>query len=308
MSNQDAWDTYAAGYSKSGDEKWASVQAYERFKALSASGSKSLIVAAAAGAVEGTKGGYSIVTNTFTGGWSDRIGLTESTKYQGADYDWSRRFATVSKTAAYFTGMGTMLAYADMSGGLVDGVMEGDPLKVGLNAAFLGKAGSLKGIATDVNLGNFFKSILSSGGGGGVRMGGDALALEGAAALNWTVAGSKAVVLDGNRIAGLMNTLANFMSGGGGGGQPPPPLKRLHPDSTLESGSNKFSLEYWRKQKTEDIVESLKPGRRDSLKVKPDGTVMDGNTRIKALEERGYDVNSLPREPIKVDKIGPLDD
>ena len=81
-----------------------------------------------------------------------------------------------------------------------------------------------------------------------------------------------------------------------------PPLRRLHPDATLERGPYKISLDYWRRQKTDKIVESLRPDPRDAryqeyLKVKPDGTVMQGNTRIKALEERNYDVNSLPRFP-----------
>jgi len=31
--------------------------------------------------------------------------------------------------------------------------------------------------------------------------------------------------------------------------------------------------------------------------VKPDGTVMQGNTRVKVLEERGYPVNDLERDP-----------
>ena len=82
-----------------------------------------------------------------------------------------------------------------------------------------------------------------------------------------------------------------------------PPLRRLHPDNTLERGSHRIALEYWRRQKTDVIVQSLKPKPRDPsyqeyLKVKPDGIVMQGNTRIKALEERGFDVNSLPRFPV----------
>ena len=85
--------------------------------------------------------------------------------------------------------------------------------------------------------------------------------------------------------------------GGGGGGNPPPTLKRLHPDSTLESGSSKYSLDYWRRRSTDDIVDSLRPGNKEPLIVKPDGTIMNGNTRVKVLEERGYDINSLPREP-----------
>jgi RHS repeat-associated protein len=76
-----------------------------------------------------------------------------------------------------------------------------------------------------------------------------------------------------------------------------PPLKRIHSDETLSTGSNKYSLDHWRKQPTQKIVESLTPGKTESLKVKPDGRIMNGNVRIKVLEERGYDINSLPREP-----------
>jgi hypothetical protein len=75
-----------------------------------------------------------------------------------------------------------------------------------------------------------------------------------------------------------------------------PPLRRIHSDETLEAGSNRVTLEYWRQQPTEDIVNSLQPGSPEALKVKPDGRIMNGNTRIKVLEERGFDVNSLPRE------------
>ncbi|GAK55777.1 YD repeat protein [Candidatus Vecturithrix granuli] len=74
------------------------------------------------------------------------------------------------------------------------------------------------------------------------------------------------------------------------------PLKRIHTDELLETGSRKYSLDFWRKQSTEDIIESLKPGYKESLKVKPDGRIFNGNTRIKVLEERGYPINSLPRE------------
>jgi hypothetical protein len=55
-------------------------------------------------------------------------------------------------------------------------------------------------------------------------------------------------------------------------------------------------LEYWRQQPTEDIVKSLQPGRPEALQVKPDGRIMNGNTRIKVLKERGFDINSLPQE------------
>jgi RHS repeat-associated protein len=75
------------------------------------------------------------------------------------------------------------------------------------------------------------------------------------------------------------------------------PLKFLHSPSTWASGTAKNSLEFWRKQTTEKIIESLKPGTVESLIVKTDGTIINGNTRIKVLIERGVDVNSLPRTP-----------
>jgi hypothetical protein len=76
------------------------------------------------------------------------------------------------------------------------------------------------------------------------------------------------------------------------------PLRRIHSDRMLESGSNRFALEYWRKQPTDGIVNSLQPGNVEALKVKPDGRIINGNTRIKVLEARGFDINSLPREII----------
>lgn len=80
-----------------------------------------------------------------------------------------------------------------------------------------------------------------------------------------------------------------------------PPLRRLHSDRTLESGARRYNLAFWRKQSTAAIVESLKrrrdPEYQEHLKVKADGMVMQGNTRIKVLQERGYNVDSLPRWP-----------
>jgi hypothetical protein len=70
-------------------------------------------------------------------------------------------------------------------------------------------------------------------------------------------------------------------------------LKRLHPDSSL----SKSSLNFWRRHSNEEIVESLAPGKQKCLKVKANGIIMDGNTRMKVLEERGYPVDTLPFEP-----------
>ena len=74
------------------------------------------------------------------------------------------------------------------------------------------------------------------------------------------------------------------------------PLKRIHSDQHLENGLSRFSLICWRKQETAKIIESLSPDRIESLRVKPDGRIMNGNTRIKVLEERGVEFNNLPRE------------
>ena len=74
------------------------------------------------------------------------------------------------------------------------------------------------------------------------------------------------------------------------------PLRRIHADKTLETGPNRYSLDHWRKLPTDEIIKSLEPGNVESLRVKPDGRIMNGNTRIKVLEERGVDVNKLPRE------------
>jgi RHS repeat-associated protein len=79
----------------------------------------------------------------------------------------------------------------------------------------------------------------------------------------------------------------------------PRKLKRIHSDETHDSpGLNRDSLEYWRGQRTEDIVRSLepRPGNDEGLIVNQRGSVLQGNTRLKVLQDRGYDIQSLPRE------------
>jgi hypothetical protein len=70
------------------------------------------------------------------------------------------------------------------------------------------------------------------------------------------------------------------------------------------AGRNLISIDFWhlrrwRQKSTEEIIQCLEPrvGNQEALTVKPDGTVVQGNTRTKVLEERGVDVNSLPRAP-----------
>jgi len=76
------------------------------------------------------------------------------------------------------------------------------------------------------------------------------------------------------------------------------PLRRIHSDQTITSGSNRYSFEYWQKQRTDVIVKSLQPGSREALRVKADGRIFNGNTRLKVLEERGFNINTLPVEII----------
>ena len=45
----------------------------------------------------------------------------------------------------------------------------------------------------------------------------------------------------------------------------------------------------------ETLLQSLRPGQPGALKVRPDGTIIDGHHRISVLRSRGIDVNSLPR-------------
>jgi ParB-like chromosome segregation protein Spo0J len=76
-----------------------------------------------------------------------------------------------------------------------------------------------------------------------------------------------------------------------------PPLKSLHSDDTL----SRAKIAQYDKLSTQEIIDSLQPGQGGSLKVRPDGTVIDGHHRIKILRDRGVDVEALPREIIPKD-------
>ncbi len=71
-----------------------------------------------------------------------------------------------------------------------------------------------------------------------------------------------------------------------------PPLKSLHPESSLSQPK----LVQFNKLTTTELMESLRPGQAGALKVKRDGTMVDGHHRIKVLRDRGIDVDTLPRE------------
>ena len=73
-----------------------------------------------------------------------------------------------------------------------------------------------------------------------------------------------------------------------------PPLVPLHPESSLVASK----LDQFRRISTEILEMSLLPGQKDSLKTRPDGTILDGHHRIKILQSRGVNVDALPREII----------
>ncbi len=60
-----------------------------------------------------------------------------------------------------------------------------------------------------------------------------------------------------------------------------------------QPGTARSSLAYHRLQATAEIIDSLRPGAKSPMAVKRDGTIMQGNTRIKVLEERGYPIDEL---------------
>lgn len=73
-----------------------------------------------------------------------------------------------------------------------------------------------------------------------------------------------------------------------------PPLKPLHPDDTLV----RSKLDAYRRLSDRELIDSLAPGQKGALKVRPDGTIVDGHHRVKVLRDRGVDVDSLPREVV----------
>jgi hypothetical protein len=73
-----------------------------------------------------------------------------------------------------------------------------------------------------------------------------------------------------------------------------PLLKALHPDTSLSPAK----LSEMERRTTDVLKNSLLPGQKDSLKTRPDGTILDGNHRIYILRKRGVNVDALPREVI----------
>jgi len=76
--------------------------------------------------------------------------------------------------------------------------------------------------------------------------------------------------------------------------QPPPPLKLLHSEDCLIQ-SKLAQIECL---PTDRLVQCMAPARRDCLKTRPDGTIIDGNHRAHVLRKRAVNVDGLPREII----------
>jgi RHS repeat-associated protein len=73
-----------------------------------------------------------------------------------------------------------------------------------------------------------------------------------------------------------------------------PPLIWLHSKNTIMK-DNPDGYNYWNGKSTEDIIDSLGGGSAEPFLVKRDGTIMNGNTRALILQQRGVDVERLPR-------------
>jgi ParB-like chromosome segregation protein Spo0J len=71
-------------------------------------------------------------------------------------------------------------------------------------------------------------------------------------------------------------------------------LKFLHSERSLSHAK----LVKYSKPSTQELIDSLQPGKIGSLKIRSDGTVIDGHHRLKILKDRGVDIDALPREII----------
>jgi hypothetical protein len=76
---------------------------------------------------------------------------------------------------------------------------------------------------------------------------------------------------------------------------PDPNLKFLHSESTL----NRVKLEFFRRFSTAGLQASLAPGQPGALKVRRDGTILDGHHRASVLVERGENIDQLEPEIIE---------
>ena len=74
--------------------------------------------------------------------------------------------------------------------------------------------------------------------------------------------------------------------------QQTPKLKFLHSENLMSPAK----LAVFRRLSTDAIKSSLHPGQPGSLRVRTDGTVLDGHHRLSILLERRVDIHHLSRE------------
>lgn len=74
-----------------------------------------------------------------------------------------------------------------------------------------------------------------------------------------------------------------------------PPLQALHITTALSQAK----LNQYARLTTEQLKDSLMPGSPGALKVRPDGTIIDGHHRVTILRKRGVNVDDLPREIVR---------
>jgi hypothetical protein len=82
----------------------------------------------------------------------------------------------------------------------------------------------------------------------------------------------------------------------GGSQQPRPNLRIIH----TEASFSPRSLAFWRLQAIDYIVDSLRnPAHPNyqALRVRADGMVRNGNTRLYVLLEKGFDIDTIPWNP-----------
>jgi hypothetical protein len=77
-----------------------------------------------------------------------------------------------------------------------------------------------------------------------------------------------------------------------------PPLKPLHLDSSL----NPVKIAQLDRLSTEELLASLLPGQEGCLKTRLEGTILDGHHRIFILQQRGVNVDGLPRDVVVKDQ------
>jgi RHS repeat-associated protein len=118
----------------------------------------------AQGFTEGARGGGSILVNEYSGGLSDKFGLTNSTQYQGAEYDAARVTASISKEALLAAGGGAIVSGLNR----VDNLAQATEVVVNTSSALA--SGNLTGAALELGSAALGAGLPGGGRGGPPRI------------------------------------------------------------------------------------------------------------------------------------------